>query len=71
MLSNGLVGMGDYCSGGHVWWFRAVLAVSGGCDWVLIFVFFKGNFVSILELEIGGWPPPGGGVGGSYLAWDK
>ena len=51
-----------------MWWFRAVLAVSGGCDWVLIF--FEGNFVGILELEIGGWPCGGGG-GWSYLAWDK
>ena len=24
------------------------------------FFFFKGNFVNILELEIGGWPPRGG-----------
>ena len=38
------MGMSDYCLGGLVWWFTAVLAVSGGCDWVLIFLFiFNGN----------------------------
>ncbi len=46
------MGMSDYCLGGLVWWFTAVLAVSGGCDWVLIYLFiFNGNLFSIFRIR--------------------